>query len=69
MMIILRTDSWLRRGAIVPTDDELEAMIHVMVSERDMVTRGDGNQYGRMTIQELDECITKLIQYQKERGN
>lgn len=44
---------------------ELETVVHALIEERDRVVRTKGNQYGHMSVAELNDFITRL---QNQRG-
>lgn len=68
MIIVEASPTFLSKGAIVPTDEELDAMVHALIEERDRVIRGHGTHYGHMTIERVNELINDLEEYRKQRG-
>ncbi|MBI2450143.1 MAG: hypothetical protein HYV47_01250 [Candidatus Nealsonbacteria bacterium] len=68
MLIIPSVGSWLKDGAVVPTEEELEAIIHALIEESSRVIRGGGNQYGVISHSQLKELIGKLEQYREYRA-
>jgi len=68
LIIIRPINDSLSKGAIVPNDLELAAIIHALGQERDRIKKAEGNQYGLMTIDELEKLIADLADYQRIRG-
>jgi hypothetical protein len=66
--IIPPSGTFLSQGAIILDDNELAAVIHALIEERDRVKNAEGDHYGRMTIQELEELIAQLQAHQEEKG-
>lgn len=62
MVIIPPTPTFLSKGAIVPDKREIEVIIYALLQERDRVVRA-------MSIEELNVLISRLQQYQKQRGD
>lgn len=44
---------------------ELEVVLHALIPERDRVLRTGGDQYGPMTVGELDNFVSQLQRYQR----
>lgn len=68
MIRIPKTPTFLKEGAIVPTEEELKVIIHALSEEYKRVVDGHGDHYGHMNIRELDVLIHQLQLYQRERG-
>ena len=68
MLIVRPTSSFLSEGAIIPTEEELNVIIHALIEECDRVIKGRGTYYGRMTRKELSGLITNIEEYRKARG-
>ena len=68
MIIIRPINDSLGKWAIVPNDLELAAIIHALGQERDRIKKAKGNQYGLMTIDELEKLIADLDDYRRIRG-
>jgi len=60
---------FLNKGALVFTNNELTTIIHALMVERDRVVRANGDRYGLMSIEDLNQFIEQLRVCQKERGN
>lgn len=68
MIIIPNGTSFLSKGAIVPSEAELEAMIHALREERDRIVRAGGDCYSKMSLEEVAILIKDLLKYKAQRG-
>lgn len=70
MVIIKRGSTFLTEGALVPSKEELEVMIHALIEEHDRVVRGGGTQYGPNGMHHLKmkAFIGELQRYKTKRG-
>lgn len=63
MIVISPGTNFLNRGAIVPEEQELQTIIHALNNEYDRVVRGGGTQYGKLSIEEMNQLIGQLTQF------
>ena len=63
MIVIPRGEAMLTDGALVPATNELETIIHALTAERDRVSQAGANQYGPLTLEELNQLIERLEVY------
>lgn len=69
MVVIQPTQGFLRSGAVVLTDEELDIVIHALLTEYDRVAGVKGaTNYGTMTLTEFRYFISELQRYRKEKG-
>jgi hypothetical protein len=59
MMIIDKTPTFFAEGALVPTKEELSALISGLKKDRET---------GPMALQKTDTLIEQLEEYRKQRG-
>ena len=69
MVVIPPGGSFVSRGAIVPTEEELNVIIHAIMAGRADIIENGGASYGpTMTTERLGDLISSLEEYRRVRG-
>jgi len=60
-MIVIPPEKLLQRAVLVPEgEEEVKAIIHALIQERDRVIRAGGDHYGKMSIGRMSKMIEVL---------